>query len=167
LYLVMYYDKTAQVLTALRAVLGPETFHRAFVEYGKRWIGKHPQPYDFFNTMASVSGRDLSWFWQGWFYHAWPLDQAIASVEVGAGANEDSTAITIIDRGLAPMPVPLVVTRADGSTQRIQLPVSVWLGGKRQAVVIVAGAPRITKVQIDPDGDFPYVHRDVLTWTAR
>ena len=166
LYLVMYYDKTAQALAALRAVLGPETFHTAFVEYGKRWIGRHPQPYDFFNTMASVSGRDLSWFWQTWFYHAWSLDQALAGVQAGVGAGADSTAITIIDRGLAPMPVPLVVTRADGSTQRIEVPVSVWLGGKRQTVVMVASTPRITKVQIDPDGHFPYLDRSVLNWIA-
>ena len=164
LYLVMYYDKTAQALAALRTVLGRETFHTAFVEYGKRWIGKHPQPYDFFNTISRVSGRDLSWFWQTWFYHAWSLDQAIASVAPTPAG--DSTAITIVDRGLAPMPVPLVVTRSDGSTQRIEVPVSVWLGGKRQTVVMVGSAPRITKVQIDPDGHFPYLDRSVLTWTA-
>ena len=164
LYLVMYYDKTAQALAALRAVLGPETFHTAFVEYGRRWVGRHPQPYDFFNTISSVAGRDLSWFWQTWFYHAWSLDQAIESVAATAGG--DSTAITIVDRGLAPMPVPLAVTRSDGSMQRIEVPVRVWLGGKRQAVVTVAGTPAITKVQIDPDGQFPYLDRRVLTWTA-
>jgi Peptidase family M1 domain len=167
LYLLMYYDKTAQVLSALRAVLGAETFHAAFVEYGRRWIGKHPQPYDFFNTISSVSGRDLSWFWQTWFYQDWSLDQAIASVDAGSGAHDDSTAIVIVDRGLAAMPVPLVVTRADGSSQRLEVPVSVWLSGKRKITVRVASEPRITKLQIDPDGDFPYVDRAGLTWTPR
>ena len=163
LYFVMYYDKTAQALAALRAILGPDTFHRAFVEYGRRWIGKHPQPYDFFNTMASVSGRDLSWFWQSWFYHAWPLDQAIA----GVTADGDSAAITIVDRGLAPMPVPLAVTRADGSVQRLEVPVEAWLAGARRATVRVAARPAIIKVEIDPDAAFPYVDRAHLTWTPR
>ena len=80
LYFIMFYDKTAQVLAALRGVLGEETFHRAFREYGRRWTGRHPYPYDFFNTMSDVAGRDLSWFWTTWFYEPWPLDQAIASV---------------------------------------------------------------------------------------
>ena len=167
LYLVMYYDKTAQVLKALRAVLGAETFHTAFVAYGRRWVGRHPAPYDFFNTIDAVSGRDLSWFWQSWFYHGWSLDQAIGGVEPGTGANGDSTAITIVDRGLAPMPVPLAVTRTDGSVQRIEVPVDVWLGGKRRATVRVPREPRIVKVQIDPDGAFPYLNRDGLIWTAR
>ncbi len=151
LYFVMFYDKTAQVLAALRGVIGEDTFHRAYREYGHRWIGKHPYPYDFFNTMSSVAGRDLSWFWTTWFYQPWPLQQTVASVE----AQGDSTAITIQDRGLAPMPVEIAVTRADGSVQRVRLPVEVWLSGERQRVVRVASTPRISRVEIDPDGLYP------------
>ena len=39
--------------------------------------------------------------------------------------------ITIEDRGLAPMPVELAVTRADGRVERIHVPASVWLQGAR------------------------------------
>jgi hypothetical protein len=168
LYFIMYYDKTAQVLAALRAVLGQDTFHRGFVEYGRRWVGRHPQPYDFFNTMADVSGRDLAWFWQTWFYHAWALDQAIGSVV----QDGDSVAITVTDRGLAPMPVRLAVTRADGSTQRLDLPVDVWLtgagagAGARRTVVRVAARPAVTRVEIDPEGAFPDLDRANQVWAA-
>ena len=158
----MFGDKPAQALAALGGVLGEPPFHRAFVEYGRRWIGRHPQPYDFFNTMAEVSGRDLSWFWQTWFYHAWALDQAIGSVRPAG----DSLAITIEDRGLAPMPVRLAVTRADGSTQRVNLPVSVWLTGARRTVVRVAAAPAVTKVEIDPEAVFPDRDRTNQVWSA-
>lgn len=161
LYFIMYYDKTAQVLAALRGLLGEDTFHRAYVEFGRRWVGRHPQPYDFFNTISAVAGRDLSWFWQTWFYHAWSLDQAIASVKT----DGDSVAITVVDRALAAMPVRLAVTRADGSVQRVDLPVTVWLGGARQAVSRVAAQPAITKVAIDPEGLFPDVDRENNVWT--
>jgi hypothetical protein len=161
LYFSMYYDKTAMALDALRAILGPDTFHRAFVAYGRRWINRHPQPYDFFNTVADVSGRDLSWFWTTWFYEAWPLDQALASVT----PEGDSVAIAIVDRGLAPMPVPLAVTRADGSVQRLEVPVTVWLAGARRAVVRLAREPRIVRVAIDPEGDFPDIDPANQTWT--
>jgi hypothetical protein len=107
-----------------------------------------------------VADRDLSWFWTTWFYHAWPLDQAIDSV-TRAG---DSVAITIADRGLAPMPVLLAVTRADGSVQRLELPVEVWLGGQRRTTVRVAREPRIVRVEIDPDGAFPDLDRQNQTW---
>jgi hypothetical protein len=163
LYFTMFYNKTAQVLAALRGLLGSDDFHRAYVEYGRHWVGGHPQPYDFFNAIAARSGRDLSSFWTTWFYEGWPLDQAIDSVAVVG----DSVVITIGDRGLAPMPVLLAVTRAGGAVQRVALPVDVWFagGGTRRAVVRVAREPRITRIEIDPDGLFPDVNRENQTWS--
>ena len=160
LYFIDYYDKTAQVLGALRGVLGEPLFHRTLREYGKRWVGRHPYPEDFFNTFDQAAGRDLSWFWVSWFYRAWPLDQAIGSVQ----QQGDSVAITIEDRGVVPMPVRLAVTRADGSVQRIELPVDVWLHGARTAVAHVAAAPAVTKVEIDPEQDFPDMDRKNQVW---
>jgi hypothetical protein len=162
-YNIIFYDKTAQVLSALRGVLGDATFHRAFREYGRRWIGRHPYPNDFFNTIDDVSGQDLSWFWNTWFYNAWPLDQAIGSV-VTAGR---SAAITIEDRGLAPMPVKLAVTRANGTVQRIDIPVDVWLRGARSYVAHVAPTPAIVRVEIDPDGLFPDIDRANQLWVKQ
>ncbi len=161
LYFVMYYDKTAQVLAALRGILGEPTFHRAFREYGRRWIGRHPHPEDFFNTVDDVAGRDLSWFWQTWFYEPWSLDQAVAAVR----SEGDSAAITVEDRGLAPMPVLLAVTRADGSVQRVDVPVEVWLSGARSHVVRVAARPTVTRVEIDPEKVFPDLDRSNQVWT--
>jgi len=162
LYFIMQYDKTAQVLAALRAVLGPETFLEAYREYGHRWLNRHPQPFDFFNTFADVAGRDLSWFWSTWFYHGWSLDQAVA----GAQTEGDSTTITIEDRGLAPMPVALAVTRGDGTTERIDVPVDVWLHGARRYRLRVASRPAVVRVEIDPDGAFPDVDRSNQIWRA-
>jgi hypothetical protein len=160
LYFVMYYNKTAQVMSALRAILGEDAFHRAYREYGLRWIGRHPYPADFFNTMSELTGRDLSWFWRSWFYEPWSLDQAIASVR----EEGDSVAITVEDRGLAPMPVILAVTREGGRTQRIDVPVEVWLKGARSWVARVPATPRIVSIEIDPDGAFPDIDRDNQRW---
>jgi hypothetical protein len=159
-YSAMYYDKTSQVLASLRTVLGEETFHRALREYGRRWMGKHPYPYDFFNTFADVTGKDLSWFWSSWVYHAWPLDQSIESV-ASAG---DSTAIVIADRGLAPMPVYVAITREGGAVQRVELPVDPWLAGERRQTLRVASAPVITRVEIDPEAKLPDVERRNQVW---
>jgi hypothetical protein len=162
-YFVMFYDKTAAVLAALRGVLGEQTFHQAFREYGRRWTGKHPYPYDFFNTMSQMSAQDLSWFWTTWFYEPWPLDQAIAAVET----RGDTTAIVVEDRGLAPMPVRLAITRTGGDVQRIELPVSIWLTGARRHVVHVPSSPAVTKVEIDPEGLFPDMNRANQLWPSR
>lgn len=162
LYFTMYYNKTAQILAALRGVVGADAFHRAFAAYGKAWVGRHPEPYDFFNAMSAGTGRDLSWFFTTWFYHGWPLDQGVDSVTVAG----DSVEIVICDMNLASMPVPLAVTRSDGSTQRIEIPVEAWWanGGTRRARVRVARLPDITRVEIDPDGLFPDVRRENNIW---
>jgi hypothetical protein len=70
------------------------------------------------------------------------------------------------DRGLAPMPVLLAVTRADGEVQRLEVPVDVWLGGERHATVRVAGKPPVVRVEIDPDAAYPDVDRRDQVWTA-
>ncbi len=124
---MLNYNKTAQVLVALRSIMGPERFHDALVAYGHAWTDRHPEPFDFFNAMNTAAGKDLSWFWQTWFYHGWPLDQAIESVTTSG----DTTTITVLDRGSAPMPVRLRITHADGTVENLELPVRVWLGGSR------------------------------------
>jgi hypothetical protein len=159
---VATYYKTAAALVALREILGRDTFLAAYREYGRRWDGKHPTPYDFFNTFNDVSHRDLSWFWRTWFYETWPLDQAIAEVRTAG----DSTEITIDDRGLAPMPVLLAVTRDGGTQQRVTVPVEVWLSGAKRVVVRVGANPRVTRVEIDPQHAFPDLNRDNQVWVA-
>jgi hypothetical protein len=160
-YFTIYYDKTAQVLGALRGILGEEAFHRAFREYGRRWIGGHPYPYDFFNTMSSMAHQDLNWFWRTWFYEPWSLDQAIASVTT----RGDSTIIVVEDRGLAPMPAPLTITRANGAVERVDIPVSAWLHGGRRQEVTVAASPAVVRVEIDAAAAFPDVDRRNQVWT--
>jgi aminopeptidase N len=158
---VASYQKMATNLVALRALLGEDTFMKAYREYGRRWINKHPTEYDFFNTFNNVSQRDLSWFWRTWFYETWTLDQAIAGVETSG----DSATITVEDRGLAPMPVRLAITRQGVSgVERREIPVDVWLRGERRATLRVAAAPRIVKVEIDPENAFPDVDRTNNRW---
>ncbi len=160
LYFISSYNKTANVLAALRALLGEELFHRALRTYGQAWIGRHPAPVDFFNSINSTAGRDLSWFWTTWFYNAWSLDQAMGKVE----RQGDSLAITIEDRGMAPMPVRLAVTRTGGTVERIEVPVDVWLTGARTATVRVPHGGEVAQVEIDPEGVFPDIDRTNQSW---
>jgi hypothetical protein len=78
----------------------------------------------------------------------------------------DSTTNTVADRGMAPMPVPLAITRADGTVERKEIPVSAWLSGARTATLAVTASPRVTRVTIDPDGLFPDINPDNQVWTG-
>ena len=154
------YGKPATLLRTLRGVLGDSTFTRGLQEYFDRWKYRHPKPWDMFATFEDVAGRDLDWFWRSWYYETWTLDQAVGSV----AATSDGTRIVIEDRGLAPMPVRLAVTGADGSVEYRDIPVDVWLDGSRTTAVTVPGT--VTRVELDPDELFPDVDRSNNTWTA-
>jgi len=160
-YSVASYQKMATNLVALRALLGPDIFTNAYREYGRRWINKHPTEYDFFHTFDDVSKRDLSWFWRTWFYETWTLDQAVT----GVVTSGDSATISVEDKGLAPMPVRLAITRQGASgVERVEIPVDVWLRGERHATIKVRATPKITKVEIDPENAFPDVDRTNNRW---
>jgi hypothetical protein len=159
-YGVASYYKPASILIALRGVLGPETFGRAYREYVRRWSYKHPSPYDLFNTFENVSGQDLSWFWRSWFFETWKLDQAIDTVTTAG----DSLEIVVENRGRAVMPVRLAVTRSNGRVERVALPVEVWLTGQRRRTVRVAREPTIKNIEIDTVKEFPDLDRSNQVW---
>jgi hypothetical protein len=85
------YAKPATALNILReTVLGRELFDAAFKQYANRWKFKRPMPADFFRTIEDASGRDLDWFWRGWFYSTDHVDLAIEGVrriEVSTGQD--------------------------------------------------------------------------------
>lgn len=157
------YNKMSVIMQMLRALLGEETFLRAYREYGRRWLYRHPQPWDFWYTFNDVAGQDLWWFWRTWFYETWPLDQAITEVR----AAGDSVEIVIEDRGMAPMPVRLAVTRDGNRVDRLEVPVNVWLEGARRTSVRVAGSPVVVRVEIDPEQAFADIDRQNQVWTGR
>ncbi len=158
-FVVASYEKMATIMVALRALLGEELFTRAYRQYGRAWINRHPQPEDFWNTFERVSGRDLAWFWRSWFYEAWTLQHVLSSV-----VDDGNTAVvTIEDRGTVPMPVRLEVARGD-QVERLEIPVESWLRGQRSHVLRLRASPAITRIRIDPEGAFPYLDRSRLEW---
>jgi hypothetical protein len=161
-YGVASYDKMATNMMSLRALVGAEAFQTAYRVYGRRWINKHPTPYDFFNTFNSVISRDLSWFWRTWWYETWTLDQAIGAV---TRTPNGKLSVTVVDRGLAPMPVRLAITRANGRVERRELPVEPWLGGAKEQTVVLDDGGSITLIEIDPEFAFPDVNRTNNRWT--
>jgi len=158
-YFVIEYQKTTTVLAALRALVGDSIFHRALRAYGEQWREKHPQPEDFFNAMNTGIGKDLWWFWRSWFFETWTLDQRLSATRSGS-----RTTIVVEDSGLVPMPARIRVRRADGSEQKLEVPVDVWLRGARRGTVTVPSQPAITTIEIDAGDDFPYVDRQALRW---
>ena len=149
--LSLAYIKPSIMLLALRSkVLAPAVFDSAFREYTRRWSFKHPQPADFFRTVEAVSGRDLSWFWRGFFYTTAALDQTVESVKQADG----STQVTVANLGDAVMPVELELGFEDGTTELVNLPVEIWYTGDRYVYEDRSGRP-IAKARVNPDATLP------------
>src|SRR5256885_12491593 len=140
------YQKPTLMPTILRdAVLGREAFDHAFREYVRRWNRKHPQPADFFRTMANVTGRDLDWFWRNWIYTAARLDHAVDSVR----AADDTTLLYLSNRGQKVLPGTLELRYAGGANETGDLPVDMWNLGTR-FTYRMATPNRLPRVLVDP-----------------
>ena len=154
------YQKPALMLSVLRAaVVGRDEFDRAFREYVRRWKGKHPQPADFFRTMANATGRDLDWFWREWVYTTARLDQAVDSARSG----NDSTFIYLSNRAQMVLPVTMELRYADGSSETRELPVDMWNLGSR-FTYRMASAKRLAGVTLDPRRNYPDIDRNNNEW---
>jgi Peptidase family M1 domain len=150
--LSLAYIKPSLALHVLRSkVLGPQVFDTAFREYTRRWAFKHPQPADFFRTIESVAGRDLAWFWRGFFYTTAALDQAVESVKQDTtGASQ----VTLVSLGDAVMPVELELAYEDTTAEVVKLPVEIWYQGNRYTYQTNPGKT-IVSARVNPDGTLP------------
>lgn len=116
------YTRPALAYHLLHQMLGDTKFKKAIKEYTSRWDGKHPMPYDFFNTFDDVAGEDLSWFWEPWFFQQGYPDLAILDLT-------DENKLTIEKKGLMPVPVELEIVYEDGTKDRISKDARIWANG--------------------------------------
>ena len=148
------YQKPALMMQTLRyEVLGKDRFDAAFREYLRTWAYKHPTPADFFRIMRDQSGMDLDFFWRDWIYTTARLDQAVDSIAVVDGDQK----VFLSNRGTMTLPLEMDLGYADGTTERVRLPVEMWNLGRTFAYR-VRGGKRVATVRVDarralPDTD--------------
>jgi len=135
------YQRPQSAYMTLLDLLGYETFHQCMTEYMNRWKGKHPAPFDFFNTWNDVSGQNLDWFWRPWFFEWGYPDLGIQGVEAGGKAKRQ--AITVVRNGNIPVPVHLTVEYADGSKDVFHQTAAVWKDGKPSLRISCASGKQV------------------------
>ena len=161
------YDKPAQMLHLLRdQVLGADRFDKAFKEYIHRWAFKHPAPWDFFRTIENVGGEDLSWFWRGWVFNSWRIDQGIKGVKYKNNLPANGSIISIENLEKMPMPVKALVKESNGQQHTINLPVEIWQRDG-QYDFMVPTTSEVTEITIDPDKKLPDWNRVNNTWKKK
>ncbi|HEY7394094.1 MAG TPA: M1 family metallopeptidase [Gemmatimonadaceae bacterium] len=158
------YRKPGALLLALRDnVVGRETMDRAMREYARRWAFKHPTPADFFRTIENVSGSDLSWFWNAFFYGTSVLDIAIDGVTMRQSGDQRVAEISLRRVTSVPFPVTMRLKLNDGTTQDVRLPVEIWARSDRYTATVSVSHP-VVGARLWPDPHVPDWNRVNDTW---
>jgi len=121
------YSRPQLAYMQLYDMLGYEKFHECMTVYMDRWKGKHPGPYEFFNTFNNVSGQNLDWFWRPWFFEFGYPDLKLTVAKMDNAASEGPNYVVYVERnGMMPVPLHLEIEFADGSKERIHKSAEVW-----------------------------------------
>jgi hypothetical protein len=107
--------------------------------------------------MENVSGEELSWFWRGWFFNKWKIDQAVKNVKYINGDFKNGVQITVENMGQLPMPTTVQIKFKDGTVQTMKIPVEVW---KRNTewTFKVDSKKEIDEVKLDPNSVVPDIN---------
>lgn len=130
------YTRPQYAYTQLMDMLGYELFHKCLTTYMDRWKGKHPGPYDFFNTFNEVSGKNLDWFWKPWFFEFGYPD---LNVNIGKVDNASGGAYYVAyvkSEGVLPVPVKMEVEYQDGSKESFYRTMEIWKNPAQRVVQI-------------------------------
>ncbi len=129
------YEKSALAYLALKEMMGDDAFKASLHEFINRWHGKHPLPWDMFNTFNATSNEDLTWFFNNWFFEPNYIDLAIEDVTQGT----DGTEIYVHNVGGFAIPFDVNVLYADGSSETLHQDPSIWKESPRTATITIPG----------------------------
>ena len=156
------YGKAALGYLALKDLLGDTLFRKGLHEFMNRWHGKHPIPWDMYNTFSDATGRNLNWFWQNWHFTNGYIDLALANVK----KTNTGYALTIDNIGGFVAPVDVVVKYADGTTESIHQTPSIWQANQKRAVVTIATKKAVQSVELS-GGIWMDADTTNNTWTRK
>lgn len=139
------YGKASLSYLALKDMLGDELFKKALHTYMGNWNGKHPIPWDYFNSMNAGSGQNLNWFFQNWFFTNNYLDLAITKVTPAKGKST----VTIKNVGGFAIPFNVVVTYTDGKADTIHKTPAVWKTNQKEVNIVLNTTKKIKSIGLD------------------
>jgi hypothetical protein len=139
------YGKPSLGYLAVKDLLGDALFKKCLHEYMNRWHGKHPIPWDFFNTFSDVAGKSLDWFWSNWFFSNYYIDFSVDQVS----KSKEGYAIHIRNIGGFAAPMDIQLSYDDGTTETLHQTPALWLSDPKQATVQVSTSKKLVAVNLD------------------
>jgi len=143
----------------VKDLLGDELFKKCLHEYMNRWNGKHPIPWDFFNSFNSTAGKNLEWFWNNWFFTSSYIDLSIKSVK-----NTGKQYSMVIDnKGGMAAPVNIILKYTDGSSEKIHQTPAIWEKNQQQVTINIVAKKEIGNITLD-GGIYMDAHPEDNSW---
>ncbi len=156
------YGKPSLSYLALKDMLGDDLFKKALHTYMDNWHGKHPMPWDYFNSMITGSGQDLNWFFNNWFFTPSYIDLALQNTtKTDAGYNLD-----IKNIGGFAVPFNVIATYTDGTTESFHQTPIVWKANQQQTTIAIKASKPVKSLTLD-GGIFMDANEKDNTWTAQ
>jgi hypothetical protein len=139
------YGKPALAYLALKDMLGDELFKKCLHGFMDRWHGKHPIPWDMFNSFTNLSGKDLNWYFNNWFFTSNYMDVTVDKVEV----TKTGFSVSVKNIGGYAIPFDVLVEYADGSQQTVHQTAGVWANNQQLTTVNIITTKKVSYLKVD------------------
>jgi hypothetical protein len=155
------YGKAALGYLALKELMGDVAFKQVLHEFMARWNGKHPLPWDMFNTFNNASGQNYNWFFNNWFFSYNYLDLAVKSVQ----QIEGGYSLQVENLGGMAMPFDVQVVYADGSKASFRQNPRIWKDSPQMATIQIRSPQKLKSLTLD-GGIFMDLNPADNTWKS-
>jgi hypothetical protein len=135
------YGKASLSYIALKDLLGDDLFKKSLHAYMQNWNGKHPIPWDYFNSINTASGKNLNWFFNNWFFTTNYIDLSVKNV--------DAKSISVQNIGGFAIPFDVNIIYADNSKETLHQTPGIWEKNQKAATIALKKQKQIKQVIID------------------
>ena len=155
------YSKGSVFLSQLGYIIGKENLDKTLKRYYEEFKFKHPTPNDFKRVAEKVSDLELEWYLNEWTRTPHKIDYGI-----DVSLLELQRVITLKRKARIPMPIEVVVSYEDGSSEMYYIPndllqgyksfendvylMEPWNWASTEYEFEVQGNKKVVKVEIDP-----------------
>jgi len=127
-YSLNVYAKGSVFLNQLGYIVSDSLRNKILLEYYKVWKFKHPNPNDFIRIAEKISGLELQWYKEYWTNSTKNIDYALGNINVDT--TTANAMLTIKRIGKMPMPIDVLITYKDGTSEIHYIPLDVMFGNK-------------------------------------
>ncbi len=138
------YGKPSLAYLSLKDMLGDDMFRKCLHGFMDRWHSKHPIPWDFFYSFNNISGQNLNWFWNAWFFTNNYIDLSVSKIN----KTGDDYKIDIANIGGFPVPIDLQLNFTDGSMQTVHKSPAIWETNQKGTSITVSSKKALQSVQL-------------------